>query len=112
MEVDSRPDGPVNLGNPAEFKIRELAELVLEMTGSRSPLRFLPLPVDDPKRRRPDIGRAGKFLRWRPTTSLRSGLALTIQHFLITDMEVGIQPADMRPINYPRLSRLALLNSQ
>lgn len=81
MEAEINPQGPVNLGNPGEFTIRELAELVLELTGSRSPTRFLPLPADDPKRRRPDIGRAVELLGWKPEVPLREGLQATIRHF-------------------------------
>jgi UDP-glucuronate decarboxylase len=73
--------GPINLGNPGEFKIRELADLVIEMTGSKSKLSYLPLPQDDPRQRRPDISRARQHLKWQPTVSLREGLLHTIEHF-------------------------------
>jgi len=73
--------GPVNLGNPHEFTVRELAELVIELTGSRSRLVLKPLPQDDPMQRRPDIGRARELLGWQPTIALREGLARTIAHF-------------------------------
>ena len=73
--------GPLNLGNPGEFKIKELAALVVEMTGSRSRLSYLPLPQDDPRQRRPDIGQAKQHLKWQPTVSLRQGLLRTIEHF-------------------------------
>jgi UDP-glucuronate decarboxylase len=73
--------GPVNLGNPGEFTIRQLAELTLELTGSRSPLIDKPLPVDDPERRRPDITLAQRHLGWEPTVPLRAGLAQTIEWF-------------------------------
>ncbi len=62
--------GPINLGNPDEFTIRELAELVLELTGSKARLVFMPLPADDPTRRRPDITLAKKRLNWQPTRQL------------------------------------------
>lgn len=81
MAARPAPDGPVNLGNPGEFSILELAEMVLEMTTSSSATHFLPLPRDDPRRRRPDIGRAMELLRWRPSTNLRDGLARTVEHF-------------------------------
>lgn len=72
---------PVNIGNPAEFTIRELAELVLEFTGSTSKLITVPLPfADDPKQRRPDISKAKRILQWEPTIPLREGLARTIEH--------------------------------
>jgi UDP-glucuronate decarboxylase len=73
--------GPVNLGNPVEFTIRELAELILELTGSASKLIFHPLPGDDPKQRRPDITLAQKELGWQPKTQLREGLKATIAFF-------------------------------
>jgi UDP-glucuronate decarboxylase len=73
--------GPVNIGNPSEFSIRELAELVLELTGSKSKLVFRPLPTDDPKQRKPDISRAEAELGWRPTIPLRDGLEKTIRYF-------------------------------
>ena len=73
--------GPVNLGNPGEFTIRQLAEQVIEMTGSRSRLVHLPLPQDDPRQRRPDISLATELLDWGPTVQLREGLARTIAYF-------------------------------
>ncbi|TAN02407.1 MAG: SDR family oxidoreductase [Rhizobiaceae bacterium] len=73
--------GPVNLGNPAEFTMLELADLVRELTGSRSEIRFMPLPVDDPRHRRPDIGNAVAALDWAPETPLREGLGKTIAYF-------------------------------
>ena len=73
--------GPVNLGNPGEFQIRELAELIIEMTGSRSQLVHRPLPEDDPKQRRPNIELAKQALGWEPKVSLRDGLMKTIHYF-------------------------------
>lgn len=74
--------GPINLGNPGEFTIRELAEKVIEMTGSRSTLIFMPLPADDPKQRQPDISKARKHLDgWQPTVALDGGLRETIAYF-------------------------------
>lgn len=78
---DPEVTGPVNLGNPGEFTIRELAELVLEMTGNDLPLTRHPLPQDDPKQRRPDISLANKLLGWQPRISLREGLAKTVEYF-------------------------------
>jgi UDP-glucuronate decarboxylase len=72
---------PVNLGNPEEYEVRELAELVLEMTGATSRIIQQPLPVDDPRRRRPDITRARTLLSWQPSTALRMGLDATIKEF-------------------------------
>ena len=73
--------GPMNLGNPAEFTIRELAELVLRLTESKSELVFHPLPADDPVRRQPDIAKARAVLEWEPTVSLHDGLKETIAYF-------------------------------
>jgi UDP-glucuronate decarboxylase len=73
--------GPVNIGNPGEFTIRELAELVIELTGAKSKLVQRPLPADDPTRRRPDITLAKSKLKWEPKVPLREGLAETIKWF-------------------------------
>ncbi|MEM9899008.1 MAG: UDP-glucuronic acid decarboxylase family protein [Pseudomonadota bacterium] len=73
--------GPCNLGNPGEFTIRELADIVIEMTGSKSQIEEHPLPADDPKFRRPDIGLAKEKLDWEPTIKLRDGLVKTIAYF-------------------------------
>jgi UDP-glucuronate decarboxylase len=81
MEYDGPQPGPVNIGNPLERTIRELVDLVLAMTGSGSEVVFLPLPTDDPKRRRPDISKAERLLGWRPATSLEQGLRATIAWF-------------------------------
>ncbi len=81
--MDSREGftGPVNIGNPVEFTIRELAELVIDMTGSRSKLIQLPLPSDDPTQRKPDIALARAELGWEPSVALRDGLVKTIDYF-------------------------------
>jgi UDP-glucuronate decarboxylase len=76
--------GPVNLGNPREFTIRELAELVLRLTGSRSKLLLRELPVDDPKQRQPDITLARERLAWQPQVALEDGLKRTIEYFART----------------------------
>lgn len=73
---------PVNLGNPREFTVRQLAEIVLKITGSKSRINFKPLPQDDPRQRRPDITRARKFLKWEPGVSLETGLKKTIPYFV------------------------------
>ena len=83
--------GPVNLGNPDEFTILELAQLVLEMVGSKSKLIYMPLPADDPTKRRPDITLARKHLNWEPKVKLREGLVETIDWFRSIDM------SDYRP---------------
>jgi UDP-glucuronate decarboxylase len=81
--MDSTPEltGPINLGNPAEFTMRELADHVLSETRSSSPVVTQPLPQDDPKRRRPDISLATTHLGWAPRTSLREGLKPTVEYF-------------------------------
>ncbi len=72
---------PVNLGNPRELTVLEIANLVLSLTGSRSVIQHQPLPVDDPKVRRPDIRRAKTFLKWEPKVKLEDGLQKTIEYF-------------------------------
>jgi len=72
---------PVNIGNPSEFTVRELADIVLEATGSSSEIRHVPLPTDDPKVRQPDIGRARRILDWEPTVGLEGGLEATVAYF-------------------------------
>ncbi len=81
--LDTPPEvsGPVNLGNPGEFTIRELAEKVIAMTGSKSKIDYRPLPQDDPKMRRPDITLAGELFGWKPTIPLDQGLEPTIDYF-------------------------------
>jgi UDP-glucuronate decarboxylase len=84
LRLMSAPDnvtGPLNLGNPAEVTIRELAELIISMTRSSSRIVHRPLPADDPIRRRPDISRAQELLGWRPTGLLADGLRKTIGYF-------------------------------
>jgi len=80
MQQDSS-HGPINLGNPSEFTMLELAEHVLRLTGSKSKLSFLPLPQDDPTRRKPDISRARDLLGWEPKVALSDGLKETIAYF-------------------------------
>ena len=81
MESPAALTGPINLGNPVEFTMLELAEMVLTETGSSSPLVRQPLPQDDPKQRRPDITRARKLLGWEPKVKLEDGLRQTIDYF-------------------------------
>jgi UDP-glucuronate decarboxylase len=81
METKPEVTGPINIGNPHEFTMRELAEMILELTGSRSRIVHRPLPQDDPRQRKPDISEAERLLGWRPTTALREGLLKTIPHF-------------------------------
>jgi UDP-glucuronate decarboxylase len=81
MESPSEVTGPINLGNPTEFTIRQLAELVLEKTASKSELVFRPLPADDPRQRKPDITLATSALGWSPRVPLEEGLMSTIDYF-------------------------------
>jgi len=81
METDGDFLGPVNLGDPVEFTIRELAEKVVEMTGSKSILDFRPLPADDPMQRKPDITLAREKMGWDPDIQLQGGLVKTIEYF-------------------------------
>jgi UDP-glucuronate decarboxylase len=81
MDTDDRVTGPINLGNPTEFTMRELAEAVIDITGSKSPLEHRPLPVDDPRQRQPVITLAERELGWVPKVALREGLTRTIAYF-------------------------------
>ncbi len=81
MESTAEVTGPLNLGNPTEFTIRELAELVVSITGTRAKVTYLDLPQDDPKRRRPDITLAQERLGWTPQVQLKEGLMKTIAYF-------------------------------
>lgn len=87
--------GPVNLGHPeGEFTMKQLAELVLELTGSKSRITYLPLPDDDPAQRRPDITLARQHLGWEPTVTLHEGLAKTIEYFRSIDLDRFQPPTD------------------
>lgn len=81
METDKECIGPVNIGNPCEYSVLDIAKKVLELTGSKSPIEYRELPSDDPKRRKPDISRAKELLRWEPVISLEEGLQKTIDYF-------------------------------
>ncbi len=81
MATGANVNGPINIGNPVEFTIRELAELVIELTGAKSKLVFRPLPADDPRQRQPNISKARETLGWEPKTALREGLVKTIDYF-------------------------------
>ena len=72
---------PINIGNPAEMTIKQIAETIIEMTGSKSKIVYQPLPEDDPKVRQPDITRARTLLGWEPKVELREGLTKTIDYF-------------------------------
>lgn len=81
MNSDRKITGPINIGNPGEFSIKQLAELVVELTGSRSKMVYRPLPPDDPRQRRPDITQAQEVLKWEPIIQLPEGLQKTISYF-------------------------------
>jgi UDP-glucuronate decarboxylase len=81
MDTDGDVPGPITLGNPGEFTIKELAEHVIDLTGSKSKMIFLPLPSDDPKQRQPNIAKAREILGWEPKVPLRDGLSRTITYF-------------------------------
>jgi UDP-glucuronate decarboxylase len=85
--------GPINIGNPNEFTMLELASLVIELTGARSRIVHRPLPQDDPRQRRPDISKAGEILGWTPKTELREGLTRTIEYFEKVLKDDAIRPS-------------------
>lgn len=92
METPDSVTGPINIGNPGEFTIRQLAETVIDLTGARSKLVFRPLPQDDPKQRQPDITKAREILNWEPSVELRDGLSKTIAYFdtLLADRNMKV----------------------
>ena len=81
MATDDSVIGPINIGNPKEFTIKQLAELVIELTGSKSKIVYMPAPADDPKQRQPVIEQAKEVLHWEPTVQLREGIMKTIEYF-------------------------------
>ena len=81
MATDSDITGPINIGNPVEFTMKQLAESVIMLAQSRSNIEFHPLPQDDPKQRQPDIALAKRLLGWEPTVQLADGLEKTIEYF-------------------------------
>lgn len=83
--------GPINIGNPMEFQMLDLANEILRLTGAKSPLVFHPLPADDPRQRRPDISKARELLAWEPTVPLTMGLQVTIDYF---KKKIGASPQD------------------
>jgi dTDP-glucose 4,6-dehydratase len=91
--LDSAESGPVNLGNPEEFTVAEFAQLVLRVTGSGSPVEYLPLPVDDPTRRCPVITRASQVLGWQPQIQVEDGVRRTVEWFRSRPEEVGMASA-------------------
>ena len=101
METPPDVTGPINIGNPHDFTIRELAELIIKLTGTKSKLRFEPLPSDDPRQRQPDISEAKLTLNWEPKTQLREGLTKTIAYFdniLGTDVLTHMRASSFEPV--------------
>ena len=96
MMVDGIGEVPVNIGNPEELSVRDLIAKVLQMTGSRSRIQKLPLPIDDPTRRRPDISRAKALLGWEPKVDLDHGLKATIEWFEDEEHRLVRQPAPIQ----------------
>lgn len=92
MEVQPAPDAPVNLGNPEEFTVMELAQRVRELIPTRSQIVHRPLPEDDPRRRRPDIGRAKALLGWAPRVTLAEGLPQTASWFALMQGQAPVKP--------------------
>ena len=102
MDSDKSITGPINVGNPVEFTMRELAELVVAATGSSSTITFRPLPQDDPKQRRPDISQAQAKLGWEPKVSLADGLKETVAYFRRTlDFTAELAPTTFLPAMPP-----------
>jgi UDP-glucuronate decarboxylase len=97
MAHGNKLPGPVNLGNPNELTVGDLVKRVIAITGSRSSVVNRPLPIDDPRRRRPDISRAAKYLKWVPKTSLDAGLKATVAWF------AGEQGRDRETVRVPRV---------
>lgn len=81
MRSPAEVTGPINIGNPGEFSMKELAEIIVSLTGSKSKIEYHPLPQDDPRQRRPDITKAREILGWEPVTQLEEGLTKTIAYF-------------------------------
>ena len=89
MKSDADITGPINLGNPGEFTMLDLANQIIAITRSKSELVFQELPTDDPKQRRPDIGKARAVLDWEPKVNLQDGLAQTVEFFRHRLRELG-----------------------
>ena len=104
MNTSDDVTGPVNLGNPREFTILELANRVIELTGSRSKVIFEPLPADDPRQRQPDITLAKKLFGWAPRIELREGLEHTVGYFKVQLFGARPQPEEISMARVPELS--------
>jgi dTDP-glucose 4,6-dehydratase len=109
MRGDSNP---TNIGNPNEFTVRQLAELVIELTGTKATIVQRELPVDDPKVRRPDITRAREMLGWEPTVALREGVGRTIDYFrsVLTKEAVSARALEIGALNYKSVASILANN--
>jgi UDP-glucuronate decarboxylase len=114
MESPASVTGPVNLGNPHEMSIEAIAQEVLDCTKSSSRVEFKPLPVDDPKRRKPLIATAERLLGWKPRIPLRKGLEATVAYFAleVADRESALPKKQSAPSRRTGRTRLTLANSQ
>ena len=99
MATKDQITGPINIGNPSEFTMLQLAGTIIEMIGSRSRIVHRPLPENDPRQRRPDISRAQELLSWAPRTALREGLTSTISYFEKLLREEGVRATIDRQLN-------------
>jgi dTDP-glucose 4,6-dehydratase len=99
--IDSVESGPINLGNPEEFTIVDFAELVLRVTGSSSLIEYGPLPVDDPSRRCPEIGKAKRVLGWQPEVSVIDGVRRTVEWLESREIEITLASARVRSVSGP-----------
>jgi UDP-glucuronate decarboxylase len=109
MESGVEVTGPCNLGNPHEMRVREIAEMILEKTGSSSKIEYRPLPQDDPKRRQPTITRALELLGWRPRVAIEKGLRATIDYFSLKVPSRELVEAT--PLRVRRLPKRAIMPS-
>jgi UDP-glucuronate decarboxylase len=114
LRLMASPDevtGPINLGNPTELTIKMLAEVVVDMMGSRSKIEYRPLPTDDPRQRKPDISKAEKLLGWKPKVGFTEGLRSTIAYFdaLLSqadDTFAGPMPQNAASADWPRVANM------
>lgn len=104
MDVDPNPGAPVNIGNPGEFTINELAAMILTMVPGKSEIVYRPLPTDDPQRRRPDIARAKALLDWEPKVPLSQGLQETADYFASVLFEPGLRATPSRDKPHPGIT--------
>jgi UDP-glucuronate decarboxylase len=111
MESAVEVTGPCNLGNPHEMRVRDIAEMILEKTGSRSKIEYRPLPQDDPKRRQPTISRALELLGWRPRVAIEKGLRATIDYFSLKVPAQEMAGVEATPLRVRRLPKRSIMPS-